>query len=85
MVDILAMATAIAAVTNGVVHAIKRTKLISKRYLPLVAIIAGALLGASALFIDIGIVERLWAGGISGLASVGLFELGKRKTKKEIQ
>ena len=83
MVEILAMATAIAAVTNGVVHAIKRTKLIPKRYLPVVAIVTGVLLGASALFIEMSMVERLWAGGISGLASVGLFELGKNQTEKK--
>lgn len=84
LLQILTMATAIVAVTNGVVHAIKRTEPIPKRYLPIVAILAGILLGASAIFIDITLMERLWAGGISGLASVGLFELGKNtKERKE--
>lgn len=82
MVEILAMATAIAAVTNGVVQAIKKTEKISKNYLPLVAILVGLILGALAVFVEIGLVERLWAGGISGLAAVGLFELGK-KTKSD--
>ncbi|MEI3607703.1 holin [Pseudogracilibacillus sp. SE30717A] len=77
MFEVLAMATAIAAVTSGVVQAIKKTEKINKRYMPLVAILVGLILGALALFMDIGLVERLWAGGISGLAATGLFELGK--------
>lgn len=84
MTSILAMATAIAAVTNGAVQAIKKTEKVNKNYLPLVAIVVGLLLGAAALFVEVGIIERLWAGGISGLASVGLFEFGKN-TKEEIE
>jgi len=83
MVEILAMATAIAAVTSGVVQAIKMTELVDKRYMPLVAIIVGMLLGLLATFMDINLTSRLWAGGISGLASVGLFELGKQTVDKE--
>src|SRR5699024_2114640 len=78
MTGILAMATAIAAVTLGVVEAVKRTKKVKKRYMPLVAIVIGMLIGAAAVFLDVGIVERLWAGGISGLAATGMFELGKK-------
>lgn len=77
MTNILMMATAIAAVTNGIVQAIKQSKLISKRFLPLVAIVVGMGLGASASFMSIDVVERMWAGIISGLAATGLFELGK--------
>ena len=83
MVEILAMATAIAAVTSGVVQAIKMTELVDKRYMPLVAIIVGMSLGLLATFMDIDLISRLWAGGISGLASVGLFELGKQTVDKE--
>lgn len=83
MVEILAMASAIAAVTSGVVQAIKMTELVDKRYMPLMAIIVGMLLGLLATFMDIDFISRLWAGGISGLASVGLFELGKNTVDKE--
>jgi len=84
MTEILAMATAIAAVTGGVVQAIKKTKLVNKRYMPLLAIFIGAGLGALALFLEADLVSRLWAGGISGLAATGLFEFGKN-TKEEIK
>lgn len=77
MVEILAMATAIVAVTSGIVQAIKNTEIINKNYMPLVAILVGLILGSVAVFMDIGFIERLWAGGISGLAATGLFELGK--------
>ena len=83
MVEILAMATAIAAVTSGVVQAIKMTELVDKRYMPLVAIIVGMLLGLLATFMDIDLISRLWAGGISGLAATGLFELSKNTVDKE--
>lgn len=83
MVEILTMATAIATVTNGVVQAIKKTERINKKYMPLAAILVGLVLGALAVFMDIGLVERLWAGGISGLAATGLFELGKNANGNE--
>jgi len=82
MYNILILATAIATVTNGMVQAIKQTELISKRFLPLTAICVGLILGASATFVPISIVERLWAGAISGLAATGLFELGKNANHK---
>lgn len=77
MLEILAGATLIAPVVTGVVQAFKKAGNISKQYLPLVAIVIGMILGALAFFIDPSLAVRLWAGGISGLASVGLFELGK--------
>lgn len=84
MVEILAIATLIAPVTAGVVQAVKKATNVNKRYLPIMAMVVGILLGAAAFFVDVGIGERIWAGGISGLASVGLFELGKT-TKGEIK
>lgn len=74
MTEILAMATAIVAVTLGVTEAIKKTQLVRRRYVPVVAIVLGVALGASATFLGADLVDRLWAGGISGLAATGLFE-----------
>lgn len=83
MVDILAMSTAISAITSGLVQAVKQTNFIKKEYLPLSAVVIGMLLGAVAVFMDIDLASRLWAGGISGLAATGLFELGKQTVDKE--
>lgn len=79
LIEILVMATTISAITSGLVQAIKKTKLIPKDFLPLTAVFVGIILGGLAVFIEIDLASRLWAGGISGLASVGLFELGKQK------
>lgn len=83
MVEILAMATVIAPVTAGVVEAIKRATGINKKYLPLMATIIGIGIGVAAYFLDAELGLRAWAGGISGLASVGLFELGKNSKTDE--
>lgn len=83
MVEILAMATVIAPVTSGVVQVVKQATQVNNRYLPAVATILGMGLGAAAYFMDAELGLRVWAGGISGLASVGLFELGKQTVDKE--
>lgn len=75
MVEILALATIITPVTTGLVEGVKEATGAKKKFLPLVAVVIGLSLGAVAFpFAEIALVERLWAGGISGLASVGLFE-----------
>ena len=83
MVEILAMATVIAPVTGGVVQVIKKATNVNKRYLPAIAAVVGVLLGAAATFLDADLYLRFWAGGISGLAATGLFELGKNAKKDE--
>lgn len=77
MVEILAMATVIAPVTSGVVQAAKKATRINDNLLPIIAILIGAILGGGAYFLDAEIGLRIWAGGVSGLAATGLFELGK--------
>lgn len=84
MEEILLLATAIAIVVGGVVEAIKRATRINKRYLPIMAMAVGILVGAAAYFLDAEIGLRMWAGGIAGLMSVGLFETGKN-IKEEIE
>lgn len=84
MQEILMIATIIAPVTSGVIEAIKKAIGVDKRFIPLAAVLAGALLGAAAYFVDAEIGMRIWAGGISGLAATGLFELGKN-TKKDVK
>ena len=83
MVEILAMATVIAPVTAGVVEAVKRATQVDNRYLPAVATVLGMGLGAAAYFLDAELGLRVWAGGISGLAATGLFELSKNTVDKE--
>ena len=83
MTEILAMASIIAPVTAGVIEAVKQATNINKRYLPAVATIIGIGLGAVAYFLDAELGLRAWAGGISGLAATGLFELGKNTVESD--
>ena len=83
MVEILAMATVIAPVTGGLLQVVKKATQVNKRYVPLMAVALGIVLGAAAVFLETDIVLRVWAGGISGLAATGLFELGKNAKKDE--
>ena len=60
------------------VQAVKKGGFIPKHLLPLTAIVIGLLLGlASVPIFNVTIAIALWSGGVSGLASVGLFEIGK--------
>lgn len=84
MQEILMLATVVAPVVTGVVQGIKKTGVVKKQFAPIVAVTVGLALGAAAFpFADVELAERLWAGGISGLAATGLFELGKQ-TKEEV-
>jgi len=87
MQEILMIATIVAPITTALVEAVKKGLKPNERIMPLVAVVIGILLGAAAYFVDAEIGMRLWAGGISGLAATGLFELGKNakddiKTRK---
>jgi len=85
MTEILAMATVITPIVSGVVEAVKRATSVNDNLLPIVAILIGVILGTLATFVvDIDIASRIWAGGISGLAATGLFELGKN-VKDEVR
>ena len=78
MIEILTLATIIAPLTTALLEVVKKAIGIDQRYLPLLAVLLGLILGGLATFLDSELILRLWAGAVSGLASVGLFELGKQ-------
>lgn len=78
MIEILTLATIIAPLTTALIEVVKKAIGIDQRYLPLLAVLLGLILGGLATFLDSELILRLWAGAVSGLASVGLFELGKQ-------
>jgi hypothetical protein len=82
MKEILMLATVIAPITSALVQAIKVSFKVDKRHLPLLSVVVGVALGASATFLGAELTIRMWAGGISGLAATGLFELSKGGRKK---
>lgn len=76
MLQILALATIIAPITMALVELVKRSIITKKNYIPLIAFVMGIFIGiVSFPFTELEITLRLWAGGIAGLASTGLFEI----------
>ena len=73
----------LAPVVLAITEAVKRIGKVPTKYLPLVALGLGILIGfAAEPFTDLSMVVRLWAGGISGLAATGLFEIKTDRSKE---
>ncbi len=78
MEQVLLFATVLAPVILALNEGVKKTINLPKNLLPAIGLFLGFIVGAAAYpFTNMDLVLRLWAGGLSGLSSVGLFELGK--------
>lgn len=76
MTEVLALATILLPVITAVTELIKRSVSVPKNAVPLIALVTGLLIGLAAYpFTDLEPALRLWAGGLSGLSSTGLYEL----------
>ncbi|MGR6899532.1 holin [Rummeliibacillus sp. BSL5] len=76
MLVILALASVIAPIVMALVELVKRSITTKKNYIPLIAFAMGIFIGiVSFPFTELEVTLRLWAGGIAGLASTGLFEI----------
>jgi hypothetical protein len=74
MYQVLVFSTILAPIVTAVVELIKRSLPRLEPYLALLSVVVGALLGAAAYpFTDFELTARLWAGGIAGLASTGIY------------
>jgi hypothetical protein len=86
MAEILVFATILTPIITGIVEMIKKAANIPINFVAVLALLVGLLIGfAGSPFTDLDVVNRLWAGGLAGLASVGLFEVVKQRegTTKE--
>jgi len=80
METILIFATVLAPIILALVELLKRTFAIKDNFIPLMALVVGLVIGLAATpFTDLDVVYRLWAGGLAGLSSTGLFELNKKR------
>nr|WP_289038299.1 holin [uncultured Allobacillus sp.] len=80
MEDVMIFATILLPIVTALVELVKKTINMPKKYVPLISLIIGIVIGAIATpFTDFDIVLRLWAGGLAGLAGTGLFELVKQR------
>ncbi|ASA22070.1 holin [Paenibacillus donghaensis] len=80
LTDVLAFASVLAVFVLAGVQLVKSAVNVPKNILPLIGLVIGLLVGAAASpFTELGLVLRLWAGGLAGLSATGLFELAFNK------
>ena len=76
LTNMLAFASVLSVFVLALVQLVKVTVDIPKNWIPFIGLVIGMLVGAAAYpFTDLGLVLRLWAGGLAGLSATGLFEL----------
>lgn len=81
MIQMLALVTFVAPVVTGLVEIVKRAVALKNNLIPLVALVVGVVVGFAAqpIFPDVDLYLRLWAGGLAGMTSVGLYEFGTKR------
>jgi len=81
--SVLAVATVMVLVVNGLVELVKRSFNPPKKYQPVIALVLGLAIGyLFQPFTDLSLYTRLWAGLLAGLSAAGLYKLGKNVKKK---
>lgn len=79
LTTVFAVATTLAIITACLLEVLKRATNMEARYVPLLALVIGILLGVAATPIaDLTIPELLWAGAISGFMASGIFSTVKQ-------
>ncbi|KIL47955.1 holin [Jeotgalibacillus campisalis] len=77
--EVLMFASLLSPVILGLIEVVKRLVRIPKKYIPLLSLAVGVLIGfLAAPLADLDLPLRLWAGGIAGLSATGLFEMGSK-------
>ena len=80
MAAVLIFAGILTPIITALVEMIKKAVNVPLNFIPIIALLVGLLIGfAAAPFTDLDYVNRFWAGGLAGLASVGLFEVVKQR------
>lgn len=80
MADVLIFSAILAPIITALVEMVKKAINVPVNFLPVIALLIGLLIGFAAQpFTDLDYVNRLWAGGLAGLAATGLFELVKQR------
>lgn len=80
MTAVLFFATILAPIITALVQMIKKAFNIPVNFVSVLALLIGLTVGfAAEPFTDLDYINRLWAGGLAGLAATGLFELVKQR------
>ncbi|GIO84514.1 hypothetical protein J25TS5_14460 [Paenibacillus faecis] len=74
--SVLAFASALAVFVLALVQLVKHAVNLPKNIVPVIGLLIGIMVGVAAFpFTELGLVLRIWAGGLAGLSATGLFEL----------
>lgn len=80
MAAVMIFAAILTPIITALVEMIKKATNIPINFIPVLALLVGLLIGFAAQpFTELDYVNRLWAGGLAGLAATGLFELVKQR------
>lgn len=80
MLEVIVFATVLVPIITALVEVIKKAVATPINLIPLIAVVVGLIVGATAYpFSELDMTLRLWAGVLAGLASTGLFELIKQR------
>ena len=80
MAEVLIFASVITPIITALIEVVKRAVKLPDNFIPAISLVVGLMVGyAGEPFTELAIDLRLWAGGLSGLASVGLFEVVKQR------
>ncbi|WP_353462459.1 holin [Mammaliicoccus sciuri] len=90
MEQIILYAGVISALTLGIVQVLKKTNIVPANYLPVAAMVIGALIGGLTEFVpelinELSLGGRVLAGLISGLMATGIWETFKNRNGEQVR
>lgn len=78
LLQVMAFASALSVIVVALLNLVKMTVTLPKNLIPVIGLVLGLTAGwAAAIFTDLSLAPRLWAGAFAGLSATGLFELVK--------
>ncbi|MBC1801135.1 holin [Listeria booriae] len=82
--ELLVYMTFLAVVVPVVIQAVKQAEVVPKKWLPVVSIAVGIVLGLAALWLPGAGSPAVmaWAGGLAGAGGTGVFEVFTNRAKK---
>ncbi|PSL42118.1 A118-like holin Hol118 [Planomicrobium soli] len=83
MAAVLIFASILVPIITALVEMIKKTVDLRVNFISVLAFLVGLIIGLAAFpFTDLDSINRLWAGGLAGLAATGLYEVVKQRENK---
>lgn len=80
MADVLIYASILTPIIIALVEVIKKAVNIKDNFIPAMSLVVGLAIGYLGMnFTELDLINSLWAGALSGLSAVGLFEVGKKR------